>query len=242
MTRITSEAMRKEDIIVALGTAHEAYTPGKGSPDGRFREPRYSREVLIEVEAILKGYGIRSFIDYLPMEPRKEWRSTDWRKEQSRELAWRTSFVNGLCERYGKENVIYVSLHNDAAGADGKWHTSGGFSVWTTKGTTKADALAECIYDAADRNLIYYKACFDELQRKGGYGKNQKPIRMDKSDGDRDWEAGLYVLKNTKCAAVLVEAMFQDNKYDVAFLLSDEGRHAISRIIVEGIIKYIESL
>ena len=65
---------------------------------------------------------------------------------------------------------------------------------------------------------------------------------MDRSDGDRDWEAGYFVLRNTSCPAVLIEAMFQDNKHDVAFLLSDEGRQAITRTIVEGIIKFIESL
>ena len=234
--------MEKDRIAVVLGTAHEEFTPGKGSPDGCLREPRYSREILLEVDAILKSYGIRSFIDYLPMEPRKEWRSTDWHKEQERELAWRVNFVNNLCRRYGAKNVIYVSLHNDAAGADGKWHTAGGFSVWTTKGTTRSDQLAECIYDAAERNLAGYKATFAELKRKGLYGEKQQPIRMDLSDGDRDWEAGYFVLRKTACPAVLIEAMFQDNKNDVAFLLSDEGRQSITRTIVEGVIKYIESL
>ena len=40
----------------------------------------------------------------------------------------------------------------------------------------------------------------------------------------------------------MTENLFQDNVNDVALLLSDEGRHIIERIHVEGIIKYIESL
>ena len=142
--------------------------------------------------------------------------------------------MNNLCRRYGEKNVIYVSLHNDAAGADGKWHTAGGFSVWTTKGTTRSDQLSECIYDAAERNLAGYKATFAELKRKGLYGEKQQPIRMDLSDGDRDWEAGYFVLRKTSCPAVLIEAMFQDNKNDVAFLLSDESRKRFDVIFLRG--------
>ena len=50
------------------------------------------------------------------------------------------------------------------------------------------------------------------------------------------------MLKHTLCSAVLTENLFQDNRNDVDYLLSDEGRHAIERLHVEGIIKYIESL
>jgi len=40
----------------------------------------------------------------------------------------------------------------------------------------------------------------------------------------------------------LVECMFQDNKSDVEYLLSDEGRHAIIRTLLEGIIDYINKV
>ena len=63
---------------------------------------------------------------------------------------------------------------------------------------------------------------------------------MDKSDGDRDYEANLYVLTHTNCPAVLTENLFQDNKRDVEFLLSDAGKHAIERLHVEGILKYLQ--
>ena len=36
--------------------------------------------------------------------------------------------------------------------------------------------------------------------------------------------------------------LFMDNLDDCDLLLSDEGRHIIERLHVEGIIKYIESL
>lgn len=73
------------------------------------------------------------------------------------------------------------------------------------------------------------------------YDKYQKPFRTDTSDGDKDMEASFYILTKTMCPAVLVECMFQDNKSDVEFLLSNTGKHAIERTLVEGILKYVES-
>ena len=54
-------------------------------------------------------------------------------------------------------------------------------------------------------------------------------------------EADFYVLRKTNCPAVLVECMFQDNKSDVDFLLSELGRHTILRTLFEGIIEYINT-
>ena len=49
------------------------------------------------------------------------------------------------------------------------------------------------------------------------------------------------MLTKTKCAAVLTENLFQDNKEDVDFLLSEEGMNAIERLHVEGILDFIEN-
>ena len=59
-------------------------------------------------------------------------------------------------------------------------------------------------------------------------------------DSDRDIEMNLAVLRKTACPAVLTENLFQDNKLDVKFLLSDVGRQAILRLHAEGIIRYIK--
>lgn len=55
------------------------------------------------------------------------------------------------------------------------------------------------------------------------------------------WTSSLYVLNNTRCPAVLTENLFQDNREDVAFLLSPSGREAIARLHVRGIVEYIKS-
>jgi len=37
----------------------------------------------------------------------------------------------------------------NAAFSDGKWHDATGWEAYTTKGKTKSDKLAECLYKSA---------------------------------------------------------------------------------------------
>ena len=198
-------------ITIILGTAHQKSIPGKGSPDGKFKEYKYSREVVKAVSDILQDIGYKTIIDI---------EDNDLGLSQSRELSLRCKIVNELVKQY--KNCIYISIHVNASGADGKWHEGTGWEVFTSVGKTKSDELATCLYNAAKVNL------------KGA------KIRTDFSDGDADKEAHLYVLKNTNCPAVLTENFFQDNKKDVDYLLSDEGFHEIVRLHVEGILNYIK--
>ena len=197
-------------ITIILGTAHQKSIPGKGSPDGKFKEYKYSREVVKAVSDILQSMGYRTIIDI---------EDDDLGLSQSKELSLRCKIVNELVEQY--KNCIYVSIHVNAAASDGKWHNGTGWEVYTSVGKTKADELATCLYNAAK------------------YNAQDKKMRTDYSDGDPDKEAHLYVLKNTNCPAVLTENFFQDNKKDVDYLTSDEGFHAIVRLHVEGILNYI---
>ena len=141
--------------------------------------------------------------------------------KQSNELPLRCQIVNQLCKAY--KDCIYVSIHLNAAGADDKWHNATGWEVYTTPGVTKSDKLATCLYNAAKKNFTDIK------------------LRTDFSDGDPDKEANLYVLKHTNCPAVLTENLFQDNKNDVDYLLSDKGFNEIVKIHVEGILEYFKA-
>ena len=80
------------------------------------------------------------------------------------------------------------------------------------------------------------------MQAKGEYDCKQVPFRADWSDGDPDYEAKFTVLTGTKCPAVLTETLFQDNKSDKEYLLSEEGKAAIVKLHVEGILNYIKSV
>ena len=198
---------------IILGTAHLKSTPGKCSPDKKFFEYLYSRKIVNKVYTKLKEKGYNVYID-VPEE--------DLKITSNQELAYRCKIVNNYCKKFGTANCIYVSIHVNAAGGDGKWHTATGWEAYTTRGVTKSDKLADCLYKAAEVNL------------KG------KKIRKDLSDKDPDKEANFYVIKHSYCPAVLTENFFQDNKDDVEFLESEEGTNKIVNLHVEGIIDYIK--
>ena len=48
---------------IILGTAHLKSTPGKCSPDKKFFEYKYSREICKAIKVILEKYGYKVFID-----------------------------------------------------------------------------------------------------------------------------------------------------------------------------------
>lgn len=136
-------------------------------------------------------------------------------------LAERVRRVNEVCGRLGAKSVLLVSIHCNAAG-NGDWMNAEGWSCYTSVGQTKADELADCFYRVAEVKFVGRK------------------IRRDLSDGDFDLEAGFYMLNRTKCPAVLTENFFMDNRRELAYILSAEGREAIVTTHVEAIIKYIK--
>ena len=196
-------------ILIEAGHGDPPLT-GRGSkqsPDGRLREYYYCREIVAEVVKRLKaqGYDAENTVPENGDVP----------------LGQRCARVNAYCDRLGAKNVLFVSIHNNAAG-NGQWMNARGWEAWTSKGQTMGDKLAECLYDAAAKHLP----------------KGTK-IRTDMTDGDRDKESNFTVIYRTKCPACLTENLFQDNREDVAYLLSAEGREAIITLHVEGIKAYV---
>ena len=55
--------MRKDSIVIALGTPHRKREPGKQSPDGRLKECVYGREIASEVALKLQAMGYKCLID-----------------------------------------------------------------------------------------------------------------------------------------------------------------------------------
>ena len=192
--------------VVLIDNGHGCGTMGKKSPDGRLLEWKYAREIAHEVIDRLRamGYDARGLVP----------------ENDDVSLRERCRRVNSLCASCGDDNVLLVSVHVNAAG-NGQWLRARGWSAWTSRGRTRADLLAACLYWAAERHL------------KG------QGIRKDHGDGDPDWEAGFYLLKHTRCAAVLTENFFMDNRQDVDFLLSPLGREQVILVHVDGIVRYL---
>ena len=217
--------------VVILGTAHGKNVSGKRSPDNSLEEYRYSREIVNRLRTALEARGCVVYVDMpediVPL-------------PQQQELRMRCNYVNKVCKKHGKDNCLYVSIHVNAAGGEGKWMLAGGWCAYTSRGKTISDTLAKCLYDAAEVHLHEYATIMDEGKKEGLYSSKQTPIRMDMSDGDKDMEADFFVLKHTACAAVLTENLFMDNKRDVAFLNSKDGKLAIVGLHRDGIINFIK--
>lgn len=212
---------------ILIDNGHGFDTAGKRSPDRAFYEWKWNREIARFIHSSLKskGYDVELIVT----------------EEKDISLNERCRRVNEVCKKLGTKNVIFVSIHSNAAGGDGKWKSAGGWCVYTSPGQTKADALATSLWNEANRVLEPYKERFAVLKEQGAYDSRQKPMRADWSDGDPDYEARFYVLVHTSCPAVLTESLFYDNKEDMEFLLSEEGKRLITQLHVDGIINYIKN-
>ncbi|HOV79348.1 MAG TPA: N-acetylmuramoyl-L-alanine amidase [Bacillota bacterium] len=112
---------------------------------------------------------------------------------------------------------VFISIHANAYSSP----AAKGLEVWTTKGQTGADPIAESIADA----LI---AAFPDLV-----------FRSDLSDGDKDKESNFYVLYYTDAPAVLVELGFITNPTEEELLNSPDYQARAARAIAEGLAEYL---
>lgn len=133
-------------------------------------------------------------------------------------LSKRAEKVNRICKDHPE--AVLLSIHCNAAGSGKEWRDASGIEAYTTVGNTRADILAECFYEALDEVLPDVKQ------------------RIDMSDGDRDKERDFYILRKTRCPAVLTENYFMDNKSDVRVLMSGEGLRALVDVHVLAVEKY----
>ena len=198
---------------ILIDNGHGIQTKGKRSPDGTLLEYSYTRDLAREVVKILKSRGYDSEL-LVP-------------EDDDISLEERVRRINKICLTYEPSspaptgdlmpNVILISIHVNAAGDGSKWMNATGWSCYTCKGQTQSDTLANCLYEAAIKNFP------------------GRRIRTDYSDTDPDWEENFYILRHSLCPAVLVEQFFMDNKKDLAYLISDEGKRNLIDVIVGGL-------
>ena len=195
-------------MLILIDPGHGIDTSGKRSPDGRFLEYLWNRQIA---DLLIDRFMVMGIDASLVVT-----------ETNDISLSTRVQRVNKMCSKIGASNIILLSIHSNAAGDGSKWMSAQGWSCYTSKGETKSDVIAECLYDAFETEFA------------------EKKIRKDMSDGDRDWEENFYVLKKSKCPAVLLENFFYDNRDECAWLLKDETKERVADAIVKGIIKYIK--
>ena len=192
---------------IFIDNGHGQFTAGKRSPDGEFREYYYNRIVARRVTSKLKELGYDAEL-LVP-------------EDDDISLTERCRRVNAWCLLHGKKNAICVSIHFNAYGNGSEWTSPSGWSIFTSKGDTAADRLADCIAEAAKVNLPTMK------------------MRGDYSDGDIDYEEEFYILKHTIPACVLSENGFMTNEKECRWLQTEEALSALVKTHVEGIVNYL---
>ena len=125
--------------IILIDAGHGKETPGKRSPEGLVREYAWARKIAKRLVEAFRAAGQDSF-EVTP-------------EEQDISLQKRAERVNAYCNRYGKENVILLSVHLNASGNTLEWRKAHGWSAYTTEGVTGSDELAACLYEVAEECL-----------------------------------------------------------------------------------------
>lgn len=191
---------------ILLDAGHGIDTLGKRSPDGAFLEYKWNREVAEYAYALLQEHGFD--VDFVVTET------------NDIPLKTRVRRVNEVCSLHGSHNVLLLSIHSNAAGMGDKWCNAKGWSAYTTKGKTRSDVAAKCLYDSFEEEF------------------KERVIRRDWSDGDPDWEEDFYIIKKTSCPAVLLENFFYDNKEECSFLLMEQTKRRVAKAILKGVQYY----
>lgn len=189
-----------------IDNGHGENTAGKRSPDGVLREYAYAREIAgrVETELTRRGYDAERITT----------------EESDIKLSERCRRVNSYCKKLGAKNVLLVSIHCNAAGADGKWHTAQGWS-------------AHISLNASSGSRVLAGSLIRQAEVAGLKVRKYSPQ-------EPYWRQNLAICRDTLCPAVLTENLFQDNKEDVEYLLSPVGKQAIVDVHVNGIINYIK--
>jgi N-acetylmuramoyl-L-alanine amidase len=193
-------------VKILIDNGHGENTPGKCSPDKRLREYAYAREIARRVEKCLKckGYDAQRIVE----------------EETDIPLSVRCKRVNDICKQVGTKNVLLVSIHNNAAGADGKWHAARGFS-------------AHVGLNASSKSKMLAQYLWNEAIQQGLKGNRSVPAAPYIAQN-------LAICRDTACPAVLTENLFQDNKEDMELLLSEEGKEKVTATHVNAIVEFIK--
>lgn len=109
-------------------------------------------------------------------------------------------------EYYTDKRCVLVSVHSNGFNKE----SANGYSVYTSKGQTQSDKIAEVFYKKMQLYFPKHKA------------------RKDYTDNDSDKEANFYIIAKTNCPAILIENFFMTN-YRESKLLMDNS--FVNRIV-----------
>lgn len=135
-------------------------------------------------------------------------------------LSERVARVNKIYDQTQKQALL-VSIHCNAAGDGSQWLNARGWSVFVdpTAGEKSKQLATQLAQVAKTKNITLRQP------------DPRTPY----------WASSLYICKNSRCPAVLIENFFQDNRQDVDYLLSEQGMACVTDITVQGVQNYLNN-
>lgn len=199
-------------LTVRDGKPSKCYTFTSEDPPLFVGEGHTNRETAWRLARLLLAYGVRVY-DVVAGDDLTDCPSLSDLEPRNVSLGQLVRNAN----RFDPRSSVYVSLHSNAIGNEhsGPGNKVRGTSVWTSRGQTLSDAIAETMVEG-------FREAFDGTPMRLLRGQTEE-------DGDVDYEAGFYVLSKTRMPAVLGEVGFFTNLDDARFLLSEDGQGAIAR-------------
>ena len=129
---------------------------------------------------------------------------------------WRDQGLGYRCELANKQHdvkpSILFSIHSNGASSK----SAHGYEVFTSPGETASDKFATVLFEE--------------------YGKEFPTLRARK-DGDPDKEDHFYILKHTRCPAILLESMFHTNEGECKDLMNPLVRQRIADAVIKTIVR-----
>ena len=126
-------------MLILIDPGHGIDTPGKRSPDGKFLEYLWNRQIA---DLLLDRFMIMGIDASLVVT-----------ETNDISLATRVQRVNRICSKVGASNVILLSIHSNAAGNGSQWMNAKGWSCYTSPGQTESDKVAEFLYKAFEQEF-----------------------------------------------------------------------------------------
>lgn len=120
-------------LVVILDPAHGEETAGKRSPDGKFREYRWSRDICKKLEAALKEAGF----------------DVHWTTDADTEpgLSYRKNFATNLQVEEGKTKFL-LSMHVNAAGTGIQWMSARGYEAYAYNETGTSAQMGKLLLES----------------------------------------------------------------------------------------------
>lgn len=195
---------------ILLDNGHGIETIGKRSPDESLLEYAWTRKFANDLAEDLNGLNM--FSDIILITP----------EESDIALSERCARVNKIVNDADSEECLLISIHVNAAGSDGQWHSANGWQVIVSK-------------NASEKSKSFASLCV-------GQSEKLELVTRKYSASVPYWTQNLAICRDTNCPAVVTENMFMDNKTDVEFLLSEDGQKILRQLHIGAILSYYTSL